>query len=68
MSAQKALILAELAQFHRDVFLPDVQRVVQEVVGASERRLTSRLDGIAHELTAMRIESAALRHAHLKKP
>lgn len=47
-----------LARFHRDVLLPDVKRVVAEVVDASERRLRDEMqsgfDSLARELTDLR--------------
>ena len=44
-----------LAKFHRDILLPDVKRVVSEVVDASERRLRDEMqagfDSLAGGLT-----------------
>jgi hypothetical protein len=51
-----------LAKFHHDVLLPDVKRVVAEVVEASERRLRDEMrtgfDGLAQRLD--RLESPAV--------
>ena len=44
-------LVAVLAKFHRDVLLPDVQRVVSVAVEASERRLTDRMDGLFDALS-----------------
>ena len=64
MSADQPVTLGQLttalARFHRDVILPDVQRVVQEVVTESEKRLESRLmdhiDGLAHKVVNLETE------------
>jgi chromosome segregation ATPase len=46
------LTLAVLAQFHREVILPDVKRVVEDAVGASERRLRDEMHAIFDSLDA----------------
>jgi hypothetical protein len=43
------LTLAVLAQFHRDVILPDVERVV----GALESRMNARFDDIDRQFDAV---------------
>ena len=52
---QKALM-----EFHHVVFLPDVRRVVEEAVGASERRLLDEImghvDGLAHKIVNLETE------------
>jgi hypothetical protein len=40
-------LVAVLTKLHRDVLLPDVERIVQ----ASERRLTGRMDGLFDALS-----------------
>lgn len=50
-----------LVQFHREIILPDIHRIVGEVVGASERRLQGTLDGIVHKLDELETEYQALK-------
>jgi predicted nucleic acid-binding Zn-ribbon protein len=40
-------LVTVLAKFHRDVLLPDVERIVQ----ASEQRVTDRMDGLFDALS-----------------
>ena len=58
--SDQPITLAVLAKFHHDVIVPDIQRVVREEVGASERRMMAHIDGLAHKLTALQIEYAAI--------
>ena len=51
-----AVLTKALAEFHRHVIRPDVQKIVQEAVEASERRISHRLDGLAHQLTDLGVE------------
>jgi hypothetical protein len=44
-------LVTVLAKFHRDVLLPDVQRIVNTAVEASERRITDRMDGLFDALS-----------------
>ena len=46
-----------LARFHREVLLPDVQRVVGEAVEASERRLRDEMHAL-FDAQARRLEKA----------
>jgi chromosome segregation ATPase len=57
--SDQPLTLGVLAEFHRAVILPDVQRVVQELVTASERRMMTHIDGLAHRLQDLKMEVAA---------
>ena len=55
-----SVLTKALAEFHRGVILPDIQRVVQDAVTSSEQRLESQLmrhiDGLAHKLTNLEQE------------
>jgi len=44
-------LVTVLARFHREVLLPDVQRIVTTAVEASERRITDRMDGLFDALS-----------------
>ena len=44
-------LVTVLARFHREVLLPDVQRIVNTAVEASERRITDRMDGLFDALS-----------------
>jgi chromosome segregation ATPase len=50
-----------LVQLHREIILPDIHRIVGEVIGASERRLQGTLDGIVHKLDKLETEYQALK-------
>lgn len=52
---QKTLTKA-LVDFHRDVIRPDVQKIMQDAVEASERRTSHQMDGLAHQLTNLKVE------------
>lgn len=41
--AEEPVTLSTLARFHREVILPDLERVVGEKVDASERRLRDEM-------------------------
>lgn len=52
----RAVLAEVLRDFHRDVIRPDFQRDIQEAVGASERRMLTHIDGLAHRVESMAIE------------
>jgi len=56
-------ILPILTKFHREVVLPDIQRIVTGAVGDSERRLRDEihtaLDALAQRLDSRRAESGS---------
>jgi hypothetical protein len=44
-------VLAEvLVEFHREIILPDIQRIVVEAIAGSERRMQANFDTIFHKL------------------
>lgn len=45
-----AVLTTALAQFHREFFLPDLQRIVDEAIAGSERRMQANFDAIFHKL------------------
>jgi len=47
------ITLATLTQFHREVLLPDVERIVDKRVGDLEHRLEVRFDDINHHFDAI---------------
>jgi len=63
--SDQPLTLAVLAQFHREIILPDVRRIVHEAVSdavsASERRLHGHIDGILHKLDKLETEYESLK-------
>jgi hypothetical protein len=44
--SDQPVTMAVLTRFHRDVLLPDVERVVERVVGALEQRMDARFDAV----------------------
>lgn len=52
-----AVLKTALTQFHREVFLPDFQRIVDEAFAGRERRMQANFDAIFHKLDKM-LESA----------
>jgi chaperonin cofactor prefoldin len=44
-------LVAVLAKFHREVLLPDVERVVNAAVGGSESRLRDEMHGLFDSLS-----------------
>lgn len=60
--SDQPLTLAVLAEFHRDVILPDTRRLVfeavQEVIGPIERRLLTQIDGLGHRIEGLATELA----------
>jgi chromosome segregation ATPase len=56
-----AVLTTALAQFHREIILPEMQRVVHEAVSASERRLQGHIDGILHKLDKLETEYELLK-------
>lgn len=53
--------LQVLAQFHREVILPDVQRIVDEAVGALRNDMYSHFDGIYGRFDRLESEYYALK-------
>lgn len=51
-------VLSILTRFHREVVLPDIQRVVTEAVGESERRLRDEIQ-TAFDALAQRMDRLA---------
>ena len=53
-------ILPILTKFHREVLLPDIQRIVSDAVGSSERRLRDEMqtgfDALAQRLDRLETE------------
>ena len=45
-----AVLTTALAQFHHDVILPDVQKIVGDAIAGSERRMQANFDAIFHKL------------------
>jgi len=59
--SDQPITLAVLAQFHREIILPDVQRIVGEAIAGSERRMQASLDRIFHKLEKLETEYEALK-------
>ena len=59
--SDQPITLAVLAQFHREIILPDVQRIVGEAIAGSERRMQATLDKIFHKLDKLETEYEALK-------
>ncbi len=59
------ITLAVLGKFHRDVIVPDIQRIVGDAVSASEGRLRNEMqafhDSILKKLGDLETESAAIK-------
>lgn len=55
------VLTTALAQFHREIVFPDVQRIVNDAVSASERRLRGQIDGILQKLDKLEIEYELLK-------
>jgi len=53
--SDQPLTLAVLAEFHRQVILPDVRRVVNEAVQSSESRLRDEMHGL-HDVLVGRLD------------
>jgi hypothetical protein len=58
--SDQPLTLAVLAEFHRQVILPDVRRVVNEVVQGSESRLRDEMRSL-HDVLMGRLDMLAQR-------
>jgi hypothetical protein len=43
--SDQPITLAVLARFHREVIVPDIQRIVDEAVSGSEARLRDEMQG-----------------------
>ena len=56
----RAVLTTALAQFHRELILPDVQRIVGEAIAGSERRMQANFDAIFHKLDKLETEYAAI--------
>ncbi len=54
--SDQPITLAVLAQFHREIVLPDVQRIVGEAIVGSERRMQAKFDAIFHKLDKLETE------------
>lgn len=50
------LTLSVLAKFHREVILPDVQRIVGDAVDSIEQRIDGKLDGVYHRFDRLETE------------
>jgi chromosome segregation ATPase len=63
--SDQPVTLAVLAKFHRDVIVPDIQRIVGDAVSASEGRLRNEMQGfhdsILKKLGDLETESAAIK-------
>jgi chromosome segregation ATPase len=64
--SDQPLTLAVLADFHQDIFLPDVQRIVAEAIAGSESRMQANFDAIFHKLHKLETEYQSLK-AGLKR-
>ena len=49
-----ATLTKVLAAFHRDVIRPQFRQDLEEVLGATERRLTAQIEGLAGRLDEIR--------------
>jgi chromosome segregation ATPase len=62
---EQPITLAVLAKFHREVIVPDIQRIVGDVVSGSEGRLRNEMQGfhdsILKKLGDLETESAAIK-------
>jgi len=56
MPRMSDLTLEVLTKFHRDVVLPDIERIVSRVVGDLELRLNGHLDAIYQRLERLETE------------
>ena len=54
------ITLATLTQFHREVLLPDVERIVDKRIGDLERRLAVRFDDINRHFDSLQAQLRAL--------
>jgi len=63
--SEQPITLAVLAKFHREVIVPDIQRIVGDVVSGSEGRLRNEMQGfhdsILKKLGDLEAESAAIK-------
>ncbi len=59
--SDQPITLAVLAQFHRDVVLPDTRLILGEAIAESERRMQGQFDAILSKLGSLEIESAAIK-------
>jgi len=59
--SDQPITLGVLTQFHREVILPDVQRIVGEAIAASERRMQANFDAIFHKLDKLETEYELLK-------
>src|SRR5688500_8972424 len=59
--SDQPLTLAVLAEFHREIILPDVQRIVSESIAASDRRMQGNFDAIFHKLDKLEMEYESLK-------
>ncbi len=59
--SDQPITLGVLAQFHREVILPDVQRIVGEAIAGSERRMQANFDAIFHKLDKLETEYELLK-------
>jgi chromosome segregation ATPase len=59
--SDQPITLAVLAQFHREIILPDVQRIVGEAIAGSERRIQANFDSVFHKLDKLETEYEALK-------
>jgi len=62
--AEEPITLSTLAQFHREVILPDIERVVGNAVEGSERRLRDEMhtlfDSVAQKIDRLETECQLL--------
>ena len=63
--SDQPLTLIVLAQFHRQVILPDIERVVGNAVGGSERRLRDEMHTL-HDFVLTRLDRLETEYEAIK--
>jgi len=63
--SDQPLTLIVLAQFHRQVILPDIQRIVGDAVEGSERRLRDEMHSL-HDAVLKRLHHLDIEYAMIK--
>jgi hypothetical protein len=58
-------LIAILTRFHREVLLPDIKRIVSEVVGDLERRTNAHFDAIYQRFDTLETEYHTVEEARL---
>ena len=59
--SDQPITLAVLAKFHREILLPDVERVVGEAIAGRERRMQGNLDAIFHRVDTLVTECQSIK-------